>query len=139
MKIGLAIVALLLLGAVSLAQEKPPWAAKSYHVLVDGNRLYTDCQSAEKNVRMTEKDTTEVRADAGDDLFIAGLCWGYVAAVVDSIPVGEGFELDAKVKGSQYVDVVQAYLRDHPESRHLPAHYLVRSAITQAFPAKSKR
>ena len=93
MKISLAIVALLLLGAVSLAQESS-WNTKAYHMLLDGNRLYTDCQSAEKNVRMAGEHA-QVRTEAGsDDLFLAGLCWGYVTAVVDSIPVGEGFEPD---------------------------------------------
>jgi hypothetical protein len=48
MKISLAIVALLVLGAVSLAQEQPSWTTKSYHVLYDGNKLYSDCQSAGK-------------------------------------------------------------------------------------------
>jgi len=137
-KISLASVALLLLGAVSLAQETPPWATKAYHVLVDGNELYADCQDAEKNVKKTGKDI-ETKSSSGNDLFSAGRCWGYVTAVVDSIPAGEGFEPDPAVKGSQYVDVVLAYLRDHPESRHLPAHFLTRYAVTQAFPAKTKR
>ena len=138
MKISLAIVALLLaFGAVSLAQETPPWATKGYHVLVDGNQLYADCQVAEKTVRKTGKDI-ETDSNAGNDLFAAGRCWGYIMGVVDSIPAGEGFEPDAEVKGSQYVDVVLAYLRDHPESRHQPAHFLTRYALTQAFPAKSK-
>jgi hypothetical protein len=57
---------------------------------------------------------------------------------VDSIPDGEGFEPDPDVKISQHVDVVLAYLRDHPEKRHLSAYYLTRSALTDAFPSKLK-
>jgi len=58
--------------------------------------------------------------------------------VVDSIPEGEGFEPDSDVRGSQYVDAVVAYLRDHPESGHESAYALTRYALTPAFPTKPK-
>jgi hypothetical protein len=60
-------------------------------------------------------------------------------AVVDSIPEGEGFAPADKVQMTQYVDVVLTYLRDHPNQRHLPAYYLTRTALSNAFSAKPKR
>jgi hypothetical protein len=137
MRIIFAIVALILLGFVALAQV-PSWVNKNYHVLTDGNTLYSYCQSTKKNVTISGTNL-QIPNSAGTDLFPAGMCWGYIEAIVDSIPTGEGFEPDPEVKGSQYVDVVFAYLRDHPEQRHLPAYFLTRYALTDAFPAKPKR
>jgi hypothetical protein len=136
MRISLAVVALLLLGVVSLAQESPSWATKRHHSSVDGNQLYSECQSAEENVRTTG-DTLEFRTSgSGKELVPAGMCWGYVLGVMDSIPEGEGFDPDPGVRGSQYVDVVLAYLRNHPERRNLPAYGLIRHALADAFPSK---
>jgi hypothetical protein len=137
MRICFAIVTLLVSALITAAQE-PSWTAKGYHVLMDGNALYSHCQSAQKNVRIAGENV-EVLGSAGTDLFPAGQCWGYITGVVDSIPAGEGFEPDADVMQSQYVDVVFAYLRDHPEQRHSPAYSLTRNALTEAFPAKPKR
>lgn len=136
MKIGLAAL-VLLLGSISLGQES--WTAKSYHILKDGNKLYSECQSYAKDVVVKEQGGDEVmrvQTSAGTDLYPAGACWGYITGIVDTIPAGEGFDPDADVRVSQYIDVVYAYLRDHPEQRHLAAYFLVRTALTDAFPAK---
>jgi hypothetical protein len=110
---------------------------KSYHVLEDGNDLYAKCQNAEDNLK-TEGDSTKIKASAGIELFYGGICWGYIESVVDSIPAGEGFEPDAKVRLNQYVDLVTAYLRDNPKLRHEPAYYLIRTAVSKAFPEKQR-
>ena len=131
---------LLIFGAVLLVQQATPQANKTYHVLVDGNELFRDCQSYEDNVTLTADERLVLKelGESRNDTFAAGKCLGYVSGIVDSIPVGEGFGLgpDPAVRGSQCVDVVFAYLRDHPEQRHLPAYELVRTALTQAFPGK---
>jgi len=121
--------------SVVLAQETPTWVTKRYHVLEDGNDLYAQCQNAEKSIRTEEGDN--IRVIASGDLFSAGTCWGYIQAVVDSVPAGEGFEPDENVRLTQYMDVVLAYLRDNPSLRHHPAYFLTRTALSNAFPAKA--
>jgi hypothetical protein len=115
-----------------LAQD---WTTKSYHSLVDGNDLYSACRSAQENIKF-EGENMRLKTSEGSTVLSAGICWGYIEGVVDSIPGGEGFEPDASVRLSQYVDVVTAYLRDNPNQRHLHAYALVRIALTRAFPAR---
>jgi len=135
MRIGLTLVVLLVTAALLAAQES--WQTKRHLVLVDGNELYSRCQSYERNVRITEGHVQFT--GEGADLISAGQCWGYVFAVVDSIPQGQGFDPDGSVQGSQEIDVAIKYLQDHPELRPYGAYSLVRTALTQAFPARSKR
>jgi Rap1a immunity proteins len=106
--------------------------------LTSGNDLYSWCQTAQDiiisggdNVKMKEHASTE-------DLTSSALCWGYVRGVVDSIPVGEKFYPDPEVKLSQYIDVVLAYLKQHPNIRQNPAAVIVRIAVEEAFPGKPK-
>ena len=124
--------------SVTLGQEPPAWATKKYHVLENGNQLYADCQIAEKNIETGADGTIRTRVN-GADLFSAGTCWGYIMAVVDSIAEGEGFAPNEHVNMTQHMDVVLAYLRDNPSQRHLPAYFLTRTALTNAFSAKPKR
>jgi hypothetical protein len=137
-RIALVTVAVISMVWVSSAGQGSSWTTKNYHVLVDGNDLYSKCQMADKNVRLSGEFIETQSSASGSDLFLAGNCWGYITAVVDSIPEGEDFDPDTDVRLSQYVDVVLAYLRAHPESRHLPAHALVRYALAGAFPARAK-
>jgi hypothetical protein len=115
-----------------LAQD---WTKKYYHSLQDGNELYSACQSAQENVQ-TEGENIRLKTSAGQTALHVGICLGYIEGVVDSIPAGEGFEPDANVRLSQYVDVVTEYLRNNPNLRHLSAYRLVRTALTDAFPTK---
>jgi len=135
MRIGLTLVVLLLTAALLAAQES--WQTKRRLVLVDGNELYSRCQSYERNVRVTE-GRIEFTGE-GADLVSAGQCWGYVFAVIDSIPEGEGLDPNSSVLGSQEIDVAIKYLQDHPELRPYGAYSLVRTALTQAFPPRTKR
>jgi len=139
----LAIVVIFLFSLVSESDttptQEPDWARKDYYSLVDGNGLYAECQSADKNIKLGEGGAMSVRTGAEVDLFAGGMCWGYIRAVVDSIPAGEGFEPDKNVRLNQYVDVVLAYLRDNPNLRHQSAYGLTRNALAIAFPAGAKR
>src|SRR5215469_11085927 len=137
MRICFAMIALLVSAMLTLAQA-PSWTAKNYHVLMDGNDLYSRCQLADKNVRISGGGVEAKDSAPVPDLFLAGTCWGYITGVVDSIPAGEGFEPASDVRLSQHVDIVFAYLHDHPEERHLPAYTLARTALSQAFPTKPK-
>lgn len=134
MRIGLSLVVLLVTAALLAAQES--WQTKRHLVLVDGNELHSRCQSYERNVRVTEGHV-EFTGEAAD-LISAGQCWGYVFAVVDSIPEGEGFDPDSSVRGDQEIEVAIKYLQDHPEIRPYGAYSLVRTALTEAFPARTK-
>jgi hypothetical protein len=115
-----------------LAQD---WTTKSYNSFVDGNDLYSACRSAQENIKF-EGERMQLKSSEGSTVFSAGICWGYIEGVVDSIPAGEGFEPDENVRLSQCVDVVIAYLRDNPNQRHLGAYGLVRIALTKAFRTK---
>jgi|SRR6266404_3970864 len=125
-----------LVSCPALAQD---WMHKQYHSLEDGNRLYSQCQSAQENIKTADGDKVRLnKSTPSADLVDAGACWGYIEGVVDSIPAGEGFDPDENVRASQYVDVVLAYLRDNPKVRHVPAYVLVRTALSEAFPGKRK-
>jgi hypothetical protein len=123
----------------SQATSTQDWTTKRYLVLEDGNQLYSQCQSAEESLKLEEETVSLKPTASRRDAFPAGVCWGYIRAVVDSIPAGEGFEPDENVRLSQYLDVVTAYLRNHPNERQHPAHHLVRIALTEAFPETKRR
>jgi hypothetical protein len=123
--------------SVPEAEQARPWYNKSYHSLMDGNRLYGACQEAERSLRI-EGDSI-VAKEHSDGLVQAGACWGYVNGIVDSIPAGEDFEPNSQVRLSQYVDVILDCLRAHPETRHQPAFGLVRTCLARAFPARENK
>jgi Rap1a immunity proteins len=68
----------------------------------------------------------------------AGQCRGYVSGVADIIVEKKTeacFTTDeAGPKVNQLVDIVRAYLRDHPEKRNLSADTLVIAALKEKFP-----
>lgn len=63
---------------------------------------------------------------------------GYVQGVVDAWdkadPGGLCFRLPARVTVGQAKDIVEQYLVRYPESRHNPAHLLVRAALAAPYP-----
>lgn len=65
-------------------------------------------------------------------------CGNYVSGALDGFRMTkEGqtlLTLPPEVSGVQAQDVVLKYLKDHPEQRHLPAAFLVISALLKAFP-----
>jgi Rap1a immunity proteins len=80
---------------------------------VDGNRLYEACTG-------------------GDVAF----CSGYIAGALDNedryFVRADCAPEDAKL--SELVDVVSAWLRDHPDKRHLPASVAVADSLKAKFP-----
>jgi Rap1a immunity proteins len=115
------------------AQTTSTWQSKRYHSLMDGNQLYAECQQWQKDVTTSADGRIIIAGKTERDLYDSGTCYGYILGVVDSIPADEGFDPDPNVLGSQYIDVVIAYLRNHPQSRNYSAYGLTREALTEAF------
>jgi Rap1a immunity proteins len=71
---------------------------------------------------------------------IRDACHAYIVGVVDALsfhgPEG-GFCLPSLVSNGQLTDIATSYMRAHPEIREKPAAYLVKLALTEAFPCKS--
>jgi hypothetical protein len=63
----------------------------------------------------------------------AASCWAYIEGIVDSTPVGGQFNPGKKVRLDQYVDVVFAHLKMHPELRDKMGVTLVQTALCEAF------
>jgi hypothetical protein len=86
---------------------------------VTGNDLYTKCNS-----------------NAPEDKF---WCLGFVTGVFDTLPTGPKKGLvcpGPNVTAGQVHDVVVKNLQEHPTMRHLPAAFLVGTALGVAFPCK---
>ena len=71
---------------------------------------------------------------------IRDVCNAYIVGVVDALsfhgPEG-GFCLPNLVTNGQLTDITTSYMRAHSEIRNKPAAYLVKLALTEAFPCKS--
>ena len=72
------------------------------------------------------------------------LCLGYINGVMDGIGVTEAahntthfYCVPQGVTNNQSRDVVIAYLRDHPNLRHLAAYVLVLQSLRVAFPCQA--
>lgn len=88
----------------------------------DGNTLYSRCKKGPENVEFA-------------------YCVGYIVGVIDTMDLAQGDKseilcLPPGVKIGQARDVVEKYLTDHPERRHLPSARLVAEAISKAFPCR---
>ena len=120
---------------VASSRPQQSWATKDHHAMMDGNELYTICQKAQKTITVLGAEM-DISLESPKDAYATGKCLGYVAAVVDSIPVGEGFEAPVNVRLNQFMDVVVLYLHNNPDKRQESAYYLVRVALTNAFPTR---
>ena len=60
----------------------------------------------------------------------------YVVGVHDALKIKELFCVPNKVTVGQMADVVVKYLTNNPENRQEQAHYLVRLALTEAWPCR---
>src|SRR5262245_12446868 len=108
--------------AVALCFSQTPVTAQTQEFYVNGNALNDWCQSY------------STKGISSEEWMDAGHCLGYVAGVVDALGgTPQHFCLSAVVM-NQLIDVTKLYLRDHPETRHLPAAELVRTAIAEKFP-----
>jgi hypothetical protein len=119
---------------LAAGQVEKPWYQKSYRSMKDGNELYSQCSAAQRGIKLVgdhflvEGDRTEV--------IEAGICLGYITAVVDSIPGRDEFDPAPNVKITQYLDVVMKCLKETPEHRNEQAYYLIRICLDEAFPKR---
>lgn len=67
-----------------------------------------------------------------------GQARGYVVGISDALDFRGEIQWEGTITKGQLVDVVEKYLRSHPESRHERAFFLVRRALMEAFPAKKQ-
>jgi hypothetical protein len=84
-------------------------------IAITGNELYTLCSTGNRSLQ--------------------DLCVGYLMGVIDTLPEStacppEGITL------TQVRDVVETFLRDHPEKREERATGLVAAAVQAAFPCR---
>jgi hypothetical protein len=99
--------------------------------LVDGNQLYGWCIVAQKVTTPSGQGTVETNGTV-DQLVSTASCWGYIEGVIDTTPVGGGFD-PGPVRLSQYIDVVTEYLRVHANIRNRGASSLVQNALKESF------
>jgi hypothetical protein len=109
--------AMLIAAALSSLAVAGDFAAGDF---VDGNKLFEECQSGD---------------DPDSERWVKGsLCLGYIVGVADALD-GSSFCLAPNgVRAKQVVDVVNLYVRDHPEQRHHDASSLVTIALKEKFP-----
>jgi hypothetical protein len=94
----------------------------SYAEFVQGNELVEYCDES--------------------NIYDAGICFGYVIGVSDSINVWAGSDsINGKVACipdgvtvRQVMSIFKKYLKENPEEHHLRAQYLIGLALMKAFP-----
>ncbi len=92
-------------------------------VIISGNAIYKICEVGYKI------DKTK---GPGCLMYIAGVAQTLI--LNDDTAMMTGPCPGAQVTEEQITDVVLKWLDDHPEKRHLPAPYLVMTALKEAFP-----
>jgi Ssp1 endopeptidase immunity protein Rap1a len=102
--------------------------------LVDGNQLYAWCQDAQDTFKIEADNSINIRPGSGHSaVMYAASCWAYIEGIVDGTPARGEFNPGENVRLSQYVDVVFAFLKTHPESRDKMGVTLVQTALCEAF------
>ena len=135
MRFILLLASILCICVLTTAQiaRLDPYFAEKHVSLIKGARLYGWCKAAESVQASPESDNTLIFpvGAAGQN---AAWCYGYVSAIVDSMPLRKSyFAPDTKVRPTQYVGVVTLYLHDHPELWDKPAASLAHIAFRQKF------
>jgi hypothetical protein len=82
------------------------------------------------------KDLQASDSDATSHLF--NRSGAYVVGVAQSLVYYEEIALPHGVTKRQTRDTVRVYLEAHPAMRHEPAFLLVRQALMEAFPSRTK-
>lgn len=108
-----------------------PTVATAQMADVDGNTLMGWCNTNINQERV------------GDFAMKGGGCFGYLTAIANLQMSGAAVGgrracIIPNANMNQVVDVFKAYLKDHPERRHLLAANLAAEAFSQAFPCRSK-
>ena len=96
---------------------------------VDGNLLLSWC------------NTNINRERTGDWAMKGGTCLGYLTSIVNIQMSGVALGgrkacIPPNADMNQIVDVLRAYMRDHPERRHLLAANVAAEAFGTAFPCR---
>ena len=94
-----------------------------------GGALYTGMELQEKCAALDRLNANNGQGRDDDSKF--GECLGYVSGVLDTKRAELVFPL---ITTGQVVQIVQKYMRDHPERLHLPADKIIVLAIRRAFP-----
>ena len=96
-------------------------------VIWSGNNIFSLCQKYDRN---------HANADTVG-------CMMYILGAADVLMLNDDTETtmqspcpSAGVTEQQIAEVVVKWLSDHPEQRHLPAPYIVMTALNEAFPCK---
>lgn len=113
-KIILLVAILLVISGLNYAQQET------------GNSLL---DKLEKRIE-TKEDENLV------DFLSFGVAVGYILGICDGFD-GEKFSLPDPFNREQILDIIEKYLIEHSESRHLAGSILVVNALTEAFPIKS--
>lgn len=89
----------------------------------DGNQLYEQCASID------------------DATFLTGVCYGTIIGVEHGWEMAENIDksphifcVRSNVTHRQVIDVVMAYLREHPEERDQDVAELIALSLAKAFP-----
>jgi Rap1a immunity proteins len=111
-----------------------PYFAEKHVSLIDGARLYGWCKATAELVQASPESDKTLVFPVGRPGQDAAWCYGYVSAIVDSMPLEKGyFAPSPKVRLTQYVAVVTPYLHYHPQLWHQPAAGAVHIALRQEF------
>jgi hypothetical protein len=108
----------------------------AYSSIEDGNSLLEFCKESPKPTRV--------------ETFHWGMCAGYIIGVRDAEETTQlslkaaniedkrslRFCVDPKVTNGQLINVVNKFLKDHPELSHLSAAALIQGAFAHSFPCK---
>ncbi len=123
---------------VAAAQAVQNSSDEWQYMMMTGNELYAACQEWKKGFVVTNGGRILPKPNSAANSLQAGLCLGYVRGILDSMHPDDDFRPDPSVGIGQYIDVVLAYLRDHPNSRRISATLASRVALSQAFPEKAR-
>jgi hypothetical protein len=130
----LAVVLLVALAGIPAPAQK---------TIVDGNSLDDSCRyqrQQDNGVKLSDLEFGKAR-----------FCVGYIRGVLDEIWMQQSHSEEMGVKNvgrskicisdnignAQAVKVVLKYLQDNPAKLQVPANYLIRLAMEEAFPCKS--
>jgi hypothetical protein len=111
--------------------------ASQYASIEDGNSLAEFCKESPKPTN-------------GLEMLHWGMCAGYIVGIKDaenttklSLKAAKmedkrtlTFCIDQRVTNGQLIDVVNKFLKDHPELLHLSAAMLVHGALAHSFPCE---
>jgi hypothetical protein len=113
-----------------------PGQTATYSSIEDGNSLAEFCKESPKPTAL--------------ETLHRGMCAGYIVGVKDAEETTKislraanmedkrrlTFCVDQRVTNGQLLDVVNKFLKDHPEVLHLSAAMIIDGALARSFPCK---